>query len=66
MIKGIRLIKKTFEMFGLEMHIGRGNTPSKTECVFFPKPDFFSVPKTIQCEDVNGNCITTNGKKRML
>jgi hypothetical protein len=27
--------------FGLEVHIGRNGNPSKTECVFFPPPQFF-------------------------
>ncbi|EJK55433.1 hypothetical protein THAOC_24836, partial [Thalassiosira oceanica] len=35
--------------FGLEMHIGRTvngkETASKTECVFFPRPSFFSKTK---------------------
>ena len=30
-----------FARFGLEMHIGRGSSESKTECVFFPPPQFF-------------------------
>ena len=25
------------------MHIGRGETPSKTECIFFPPPSFFDL-----------------------
>jgi len=28
--------------FGLEIHIGRGEESSKTECVFFPPPQFFN------------------------
>ena len=39
--KGLELIYKHFACFGLEMHIGRGDSPSKTECVFFPPPGFF-------------------------
>jgi hypothetical protein len=38
--KGLELVCKHFARFGLEMHIGRGNSPSKTECVFFPPPGF--------------------------
>ncbi len=38
--KSLTLIHKHFEQLGLEMHIGRGENPSKTECVFFP-PWFF-------------------------
>jgi hypothetical protein len=40
--KGLTLIHKNFERLGLEMHIGRGENPSKTECVFFPPPVFFA------------------------
>jgi hypothetical protein len=36
--KGLDLIYKHFACFGLEMHIGREGSPSKTECVFFPPP----------------------------
>ena len=39
--RGMNLIFHHFSRFGLEMHIGRGKTPSKTECVFFPPPQFF-------------------------
>jgi len=42
LIQGIELIHHHFARLGLEMHIGRGTTPSKTECVFFPPPRFFS------------------------
>jgi hypothetical protein len=38
---GLDLIHKHFARFGLEMHIGREGSPSKTECVFFPPPGFF-------------------------
>ena len=47
MKKGLDLIFSNFARFGLEMHIGRGSTSSKTECVFFPAPRFFSdMPET--------------------
>jgi hypothetical protein len=39
--KGLTLIHKHFEQLGLEMHIGRGETTSKTGCVFFPPPPGF-------------------------
>ena len=32
------------EIFWLEMHIDGGDAPSKTECVFFRQPGFFSLP----------------------
>ena len=39
--RGMELIFHHFARFGLEMLIGRGLSPSKTECVFFPPPQFF-------------------------
>ena len=33
-----------FVKFGLENHIGNKNKPSKTECVFFPTPGYFTLP----------------------
>ena len=41
---GIPLILRHFAKFGLEMHIGKENKPSKTECVFFPTPGYFTLP----------------------
>jgi hypothetical protein len=39
--QGMNLIFHHFGRFGLEMHIGRGTSTLKTECVFFPPPQFF-------------------------
>jgi hypothetical protein len=41
MTKGLICVHKHIDHLGLEMHIGHGDTPSKTECVFFPPPGFF-------------------------
>lgn len=41
MSKGLELVYRHFARFGLEMHIGRDGVDSKTECVFFPAPNFF-------------------------
>ena len=41
---GIPLLLRHFAKFGLEMHIGKENKPSKTECVFFPTPGYFNFP----------------------
>jgi hypothetical protein len=41
MQRGMELIYHHFARFGLEMHIGRGTSESKTECVFSPPPQFF-------------------------
>jgi hypothetical protein len=38
MTHGLALLYRHFGHLGLDMHIGRGETPSKTECVFFPPP----------------------------
>ncbi len=38
MTHGITLLYHHFGRLGLEMHIGCGETPSKTECVFFTPP----------------------------
>jgi hypothetical protein len=43
--RGMELIFHHFGRFGLEMHIGRGTSLSKTECVFFPPPQFFQQAK---------------------
>jgi hypothetical protein len=40
--KGLTLIHKHLERLGLEMRIGQGENPSKTECVFFPPSGFFA------------------------
>ena len=42
LIKGLSLIYSHLARFGLEVHIGRGDESSKTECVFFPPPQFFN------------------------
>ena len=39
---GAQLIFDHLNIFGLEMHIWRGEKLSKTECVFFPQPGFFN------------------------
>ena len=41
---GIPLLLRHFGKFGLEMHIGKKNKLSKTECVFFPTPGYFTLP----------------------
>ena len=39
--RGLSLIYSYFTRFSLDMHVGRGEKASKTECVFFPPPGFF-------------------------
>ena len=43
-IKGLSLVHSHLARFCLEVHIGRDGAPFKTECVFFPPPQFFSEP----------------------
>ena len=47
MIKGLNLIYHHFARFGLEMHIGHDGKESKTECVFFPPPQFILTKQAI-------------------
>jgi hypothetical protein len=39
--QGMELIYHHFTQFGMEMHIGRGDSESKTEFVFFSPPQFY-------------------------
>ena len=41
LIKGLKIIKRVFEDFGLEMHVGTSIEASKTECIFYPTSDWF-------------------------
>ena len=41
MTRGLALLYRHFGRLGMEMHIGRRTSASKTECVFFPPPGFF-------------------------
>ena len=41
---GTPLPLRHFVKFGVEIHIGKENKPSKTECVFFPTPGYFTLP----------------------
>jgi hypothetical protein len=66
--KGMELVYHHFGRFGLEMHIGRGTSQSKTECVFFPPPQFLqhlqqhvAAATMIQqafCRAHSSNCTT--------
>jgi len=44
LIKGLTLVHSHLARFGLEVHIGRDGAPFKTECIFFPPPQFFDDP----------------------
>jgi len=52
--RGMELILHRFGRFSLEMHIGRGASPSKTECVFVPSPQFF---QHAQCRNTAATLI---------
>ena len=41
---GTPLLLRHFAKFGLEMHIEKEKNHSKTECVFFPTPGYFTLP----------------------
>ena len=53
MVVGMDYLYKHFMRFGLEIHLGRGSTASKTEAMFFPKPrcDDGSTPPNFNCAD---------------
>jgi hypothetical protein len=58
LIKGLTLVHSHLARFGLEVHIGQNGDPSKTECVFFPPPQFFddiqsSAPTPTLTDDVD-------------
>jgi len=65
MTEGLQLVYDHFARFGLEMHIGRGETQSKTECVFFPPPNFFtnteSTPLELGTEETDEYGEETDG-----
>jgi hypothetical protein len=68
MTRGLALVHKHFGRLGLEMHIGRNNAPSKTECIFFPPPGFLTslIPLELTHDD-NSNTTNTlgNGDKAL-
>jgi hypothetical protein len=51
LIAGINLIYSHFACFGLENHIGLGKESSKTECVYFPPPQFSMTTMFVQPQD---------------
>jgi hypothetical protein len=60
MIRRLTLVHSHLARFCLEVHIGQNGDPSKTECIFFPPPQFFddiqfSAPALT--DDVNGPCL---------
>ena len=72
MTKGLALLHRHFDRLGLEMHIGRGENSSKTECVFFPPPGFFDfcmlslpVPSNNEIDNAIG-CNNNDGQKNFL
>ena len=53
MVAGMDYLYKHFMRFGLEIHLDRGSTASKTEAMFFPRPrcDDGSTPPNFNCAD---------------
>ena len=47
---GTPLLLRHFAKFGLEIHIGKENKTSKTECVFFPTPVYFTLPTLLNSD----------------
>jgi hypothetical protein len=72
MTRGPALVHKHFGLLGLEMHIGRGEALSKTECIFFPPLGFLRslIPLELAHDDnsdvanelENGDKTLTNGE----
>jgi len=51
MKRGIEIIVKQFAKFCLEVHVGRKDSPSKTECMYIPRPSYLDsliAPPTIE------------------
>ena len=61
--RGLELIREAFKNFGLEMHIGRGEIESKTECVYFPTPGWLAPDPTPAlpppCPEIENISLTT-------
>ena len=55
--RGLNLIYQHFTRFSLEMHIGKGQKSSKTECVFFPPPGFFRRKLNLPTKNGKGKRI---------
>ena len=60
MIQGMNLIYQHFARFGLEMHIGRNGKVSKTECVFFPPPQYIATKVSQLTITATSTITTTN------
>ena len=63
--RSLSLIFYHFTRFGLDMHIGRGDKSSKTECVFFPPPGFLKRKRALTIDDgeMDERVIVTRGKQ---
>jgi hypothetical protein len=44
---GLNMLRTHFANFGLEVHIGRGEIASKTECMYIPEPGRFALKEPI-------------------
>ena len=62
---GLSLIHNHFFKFGIDMHIGRGNKASKTECIFFPPPGFFHQKKIVSCKINGENMVSIRRSKQV-
>ena len=62
LINGLEIINTIFNAMGLEMHVGKGETKSKTEAMYFPTNAFFKQPAPITITNSNDdpNFLMTN------
>jgi hypothetical protein len=66
LINGLEIINNIFKAMGLEMHVGKGETKSKTEAMYFPTNAFFKQPAlTTITESDDSNLLITNPAEDM-
>ena len=63
MQEGAKMIKRFFHIFGLTIHIGKGEVKSKTEFVFFPPPSWFRPKARLENEGDTATAIVKKRKK---
>jgi hypothetical protein len=66
MTRSLNLIYHHFNRFGLDMHIGRGTSPSKTKCVIFLPPRFFNSHLPLAIANCNDGSDSNNNGNNSL
>lgn len=66
MITGANYLYHHLQKFGLLMHIGKGNTPSKTEAMYFPAPKQQQRPEDTANFDVADGFVSFTQEFRYL